>query len=81
MPETERPATCGNCPHVNKLPDSTTLVCELAPPVPVLMTREGHQSSPREENALHLAAATRHLAAQLLTSSTTRRSHHTGLRA
>ena len=48
MPELERAATCGNCPHVHHMPDSTTMVCELAPPVPVLMTREGHQSSPRE---------------------------------
>ena len=49
MPEPERAANCGNCPHVHKLPDSQTMVCELEPPVPILMTRQGHQSSPREE--------------------------------
>ena len=49
MPEPERDATCSNCPHVHKLPDSTTMVCELAPPIPILMTTQGHQTSPRHE--------------------------------
>ena len=49
MPEQEREATCGNCPHVHNLPDSTTMVCELAPPVPILMTLQGHQTSAHQE--------------------------------
>ena len=49
MPEPERAATYNNCPHVHKLPNSTTMVCELAPPIPILMTRQGPQTSPRQE--------------------------------
>lgn len=50
MSQTAPPATCANCLHSRTIPNqTTTLLCQLNPPIPVRSTSDRHPTGIRSQ--------------------------------